>query len=143
MTTTLFSLRILLALPKKNEDKAQCPYQKTKTYDSRVKYPLNNLFIKSIFNYCALMWIFCSKKVLRKFMKDLHALCLKHSYLLTQCQWKVKTPYLEFLLIEVYKYLNGLSTWTWKTNDIFKYRKNTNNFRNIICLKIVEHNDKV
>ena len=85
-------------------------------------FPLNqkkfSSFIKSQFTYCPLIWMFCTKRSLRR-INNIHERCLRliqQNYrseferLLENANEKsVHQKCIGFLLIEVYKYLNGLS----------------------------------
>ena len=91
-------------------------------------------FRKSQFNYCPLIWMFCSKKALHRLniiTKNLCALYIKFSnfiaLLVNANEKSVHQACLEFPMIEVYKYLNGLSPQIM--NDIFKLRKYICNLR--------------
>ena len=89
------------------------------------------------FTYCPLIWIFCTKHSIGR-INSTHERCL---HLIQQnCapdfkvlrenanEKQVHQKCIEFLMIEVYKYLNGLSPDIM--NDIFKLRENTYNLRN-------------
>ena len=94
-------------------------------------------FIKSQCTYCPLIWMFCTKRSLRR-INTIHEWCLRliqQSYisefdrLLENANEKpVHQKCIEFLLIDVYKYLNGLSPDTMHTT--FKLRQNTYSLRN-------------
>ena len=94
-------------------------------------------FIKSQFTYCPLIWMFCTKRSLRR-LNNIHERCLRliqQNYrseferLLENANEKsVHQKCIGFLLIEVYKYLNGLSPDIM--NTIFKLRQNTYNLKN-------------
>ena len=91
-------------------------------------------FIKSQFTYCPLI---CTKCPLRR-INNIHEWCLRliqQNYrselerLLENANEKsVHQKCTEFLLVEDYKYLNGLSSDIM--NTIFKLRQNTYNLRN-------------
>ena len=94
-------------------------------------------FIKSQFTYCPSIWIFFTKRSLRR-IKKIHERCLhriQENYisnlerLLENANEKsVHKKCIELLLTEVYKYLNGLSPDIM--NTIFKLTQNTYNLRN-------------
>ena len=98
---------------------------------------LFNPFIKSQFNYCPLIWMFCSRTQNSK-INSIHERALRIIYknhtssyceLLHLHQEKtVHQNNINTLMIEVYKYLNGLSPPIMK--DIFKQRENIYNTRN-------------
>ena len=99
--------------------------------------PEQKTFLTSSFtefqsNCCPLIWMFCSKKALHRLNnKHESSLHLMHQdYVSNIITVLLNTPkYLEFLKREVYKYLNGLSSQI--INDIFKFRKDTCNLRNV------------
>ena len=90
------------------------------------------------------MWIFCRKRSLRR-ISNIHERCLrlmKQNYrseferlLKNENEKSVHQKCIKFLLIQVYKYLNGLSLDIM--NTFFKLRQNTYNLRNL-NLKILE-----
>ena len=94
-------------------------------------------FIKLQFTYCPLIWMFSIKRSLRR-INNIHERCprlMQQNYrseferLLENANEKsVHQKCIGFLLIEVYKYLNGLSPDIM--NTIFKLRQNTYNLRN-------------
>ena len=93
-------------------------------------------FIKPQFTYCPLVWMFCTKRSLHR-INNIHEGYLRlmqQNYrseferLLENANEKsVHQKCIEFLLFEVYKYLNGLSPDIMNT---FKLRQNTFNLRN-------------
>ena len=95
-------------------------------------------FIKSQFTHCPLIWMFCTKRFLRR-INNIHERSLRliqQNYrseferLLENANEKlVHQKCIQLLLIEVYKYLNGLSPDIM--NTIFKLRQNTYNLRNL------------
>ena len=111
------------------------PVQKYMTTDQ--KKLIFSSSIKSQFTYCPLIWMFCTKRSLRR-TNNIHKRRLRliqQNYrseferLLENANEKsVHQKCIEFLLIEVYKYLNGLSPDIM--NNIFKLRQNTYNLRN-------------
>ena len=94
-------------------------------------------FIKSQFTYCPLLWMFCTKHSIGR-INSIHERCLRliqqnfasdFEVLLENANEKqVHQKCIELLMIEVYKYLNGLSPDIM--NEIFKLRENTYNLRN-------------
>ena len=94
-------------------------------------------FIKSQFNYCPLVWIFCTKHSIGR-NNSIYERCLcliQQNYtsdfevLLENSNEKPKHwKCLELLMIEVYKYLNGLSPDM--LSSILKLRENTYNLTN-------------
>ena len=104
-------------------------------------------FIKVQFIYRSLIWTFCTKRYLRR-INNIHKRCLRliqqnyisefERLLENANQKSVHQKCIEFLMIEVYKYLNGLSPDIMYT--IFKLRQNTCNFRisTYLNLKILE-----
>ena len=79
-------------------------------------------FIKSQFTYCSLIWMFCTKRSLRRII-NIHERNYKSKLerLLENGNEKlVHQKCIEFLLIELYEYLNGLSPDIM--NTIFKLR---------------------
>ena len=85
-----------------------------------------SFFIKLQFTYCPLIWMFCTKRSLRR-IGNIHERCLR----LMQQNYRSDLNHkkcIEFLSIEVYKYLNGLSPDI--INSIFKLIQNTYNLRN-------------
>ena len=111
------------------------PVQKYMTTDQ--KKLIFSSSIKSQFTYCPLIWMFCTKRSLRR-TNNIHKRRLRliqqncrseFERLLENANEKsVHQKCIEFLLIEVYKYLNGLSPDIM--NNIFKLRQNTYNLRN-------------
>ena len=104
--------------------------QKCMTTDQ--KKLLFSSFIKSQLTYCPLIWMFCTKCSLRR-LSNKHERCLcliqknyisEFERLLEKANEKwVHQKCIEFLLIEVYKYLSGLSPDIM--NTIFKLNQNT------------------
>ena len=96
-----------------------------------------SFFIKSQFTYCPLISMLCTKRSLCR-IKNKHEWCLRliqQNYraeferrLENANEKSVHQKYFKFLLIEVYKYLNGLSPDLM--NTIFKLRQYTYNLRN-------------
>ena len=99
-------------------------------------------FIISHFSYCPLIWMFCSKKSTEK-INAVHERSLpiiRNDYeflyplLLEEAQQTIfHQRCINYLMIEVYNYLNGQPDIR---NDIFKLRKNMCNLRNIHNLHI-------
>ena len=94
-------------------------------------------FIISQFSYCRLIWMFCSKKSTKK-INVVHERSLRiilndyespyHLLLEEAHHITFHQRYINYLMIEVYKYLNGHSPDIM--NDIFKLRENMYNLRN-------------
>ena len=94
-------------------------------------------FIKSQFTYCPLVWMFCTKHSIGR-INGIHERCLRliqqnyasdFQVLLENSNEKpVHQKCIELLMIEVHKYLDGLSPDI--LSDIFKLRKNSCNLRN-------------
>ena len=94
-------------------------------------------FSKSLFTYCPLIWMFCTKHSIGR-INSIHERCLRliqqnyasdFEVLLENAKEKpVHQKCIKLLMIEVYKYLNGLSPDIM--SDIFKLRENTYNLRN-------------
>ena len=102
-------------------------------------------FIKWQFNYCPLIWIFCTKRSIRRINERCLRLIQQNcrsefERLLENANEKwVPQKCIEFLLIEVYKYLNGLSPNIMIT--IFKLRQKiciTSETSTHLNLKILE-----
>ena len=95
------------------------------------------LVIKSPFAHCPLVWMFCTKHSIGR-INSIHERCLRliqqnytsdFEVLLENSNEKpVYEKCLELLMIEVYKYLNGLSPDIM--SDIFKLRENPYNLIN-------------
>ena len=104
--------------------------QKCMTTDQ--KKLLFSSFTKSQVTYCPLIWMFCTKCSLRRIInKHERCLCLIQKNYISEFErllekanekW-VHQKCIEFLLIEVYKYLSGLPSDIM--NNIFKLRQNT------------------
>ena len=79
---------------------------------------LGNAYILSYFNYCPLIWMFCSKTLGKK-INQVHRRCLKAIYrkydfdlsdLLSELKIpSIHTKHIHFLLIEVFKSMHGLN----------------------------------
>ena len=79
---------------------------------------LSSSFTKSRFNYCPLIWIFCSKETLHR-LNDIHGRFLRLIYqdyvsnfvilLVNANEKSIHQNRLEFLMMDGYKYLNGLN----------------------------------
>ena len=97
---------------------------------------ISTSFIKSHFSYCPLIWMFCSKKSMKK-INSIHERSLRlllNDYestfdLLLEKSHEISVHQncINSLMIEVYKYLNGLSPDIM--NEIFILRKNSYNLR--------------
>ena len=109
------------------------------------KYKLNLLttsFIKSQFNYCPLIWMFCSRSSMNKINK-IHERAMRlvlndyfsdFQHLLNLSNdISIHQRCINFLMTEVYKYINGLSPDLM--NDVFIVRENTYNIRNFNMFK--------
>ena len=104
------------------------------TTDKRIVYSL----IKLQFTNCPLLWMLCTKHSIGR-INNIHERCMhlfQKNYasdfevLLENANEKpIHQKYIELHMIEVCKYLNGLSPDI--TSDIFKLRKNTYNLRNV------------
>ena len=99
---------------------------------------LTSSFIKSQFNYCPLIWLSCLKKALHRLnniyerslrLKQQDQVSKSITLLVNANEKPIHEKCLEFLMIEVYKYLSGLPPQIM--NDIFKPRKNIYNLRNV------------
>ena len=109
--------------------------QKYMTTDKKKR--IFSSFIKSQFTYCPLVWMFCTKHSIGR-INSIHERCLRliqqnytsdFEVLLENSNEKpVHQKCIELLMIEVYKYLNGLSPDIM--SDIFKLRGNTYKVRN-------------
>ena len=94
-------------------------------------------FIKSQFTYFPLLWMFCTKHSIGR-INSINERCQRliqqnfasdFEVLLENANEKqVHQKCIELLMIEIYKYLNGLSPDIM--NDIFKLRENTYNLKN-------------
>ena len=94
-------------------------------------------FIKSQFTCCPLIWMFCTQRSLRR-INNIHERCLRiiqqnyrsefERLLENGNEKSIHQKCIGFLLIEVYKYLNGLSPDIM--NTIFKLRQNTYDLKN-------------
>ena len=98
---------------------------------------LSNAYIKSFFNYCPLLWMFCGRKEISKINK-IHERCMRltlqnfndsfETLLLLSGDISIHQRCLNFLMVEVYKYLHGISPEIM--GRIFKTRQNSYNIRN-------------
>ena len=121
----------------KNTNKKFNALTRVQKYMTTDKKNIFSSFIKSQFVYCPLIWMFCIKRSLRR-INNIHEWCLcliQQNYrseferLLENANEKsVHQKCIEFLLIEVYEYLNRLSPGIM--NTFFKFRQNTYNLRN-------------
>ena len=95
-------------------------------------------FINSQFNYCLLIWMFCLNKALHK-LNNIHERSLRFilqdyvskfiKLLVSSNEKSIHQKCLQFLVAEVYKYLNSLSPQIM--NAIFQPRINIYNLRNV------------
>ena len=114
--------------------------QKYMTTDK--KPHLFSSFTKLQSTYCPLIWMFCTKHSIGR-ISSTQERCLRliqqnctsnFEVLLENANEKpVHQKCMEFLLIEVYKYLNGLSRDIM--SDIFKLRENSYNLKNFHIFK--------
>ena len=103
---------------------------------------LTTSFIKSQFNYCPLIWMFCSKQSMDKINK-IHERTMRlvindyssdfHHLLNLTNDISVHQRCINSLMTEVYKYINGLSPDLM--NDVFTLRENKYNLRNFNIFK--------
>ena len=111
---------------------------------------ISNAYIKSFFNYCPLVWMFCGRKEIAKINK-IHERCMRltlHNFddsfetlLLLSGDTPIHQRCLNFLMVEVYKYLNGLSPDIM--SSIFNVRENPYNIRNFnLFHTTVPHSNK-
>ena len=115
------------------------------TYEQ--KKILFNSFVKSQFNYCPLIWMFCSRTRNNQ-INSIQERALRitynnyiNSYSELLQMYKLKSVHqnnIHFLMIEVYRFLNGLSPPIM--DDIFRLRENRYNLRNFRLLEC--HNVK-
>ena len=94
-------------------------------------------FIKSQFNYCPLIWMFCSR-VQNSKINSIHERSLRTMYKYYKNSYSdildlhgeksIHQYNIQYLMIEVYKFLNGLSPPIME--QIFNIRENTYNVRN-------------
>ena len=104
----------------------------------QIKKRIFSSFIKSQFTYCPWRWIFCTKHSIDR-INSIHEWCLHliqqnfasdFEVLFENANEKpVHQKSIELLMIEVYKYLNGLSPDIM--SDILNLRENTYNLRNV------------
>ena len=95
-------------------------------------------FIKSQFNYCPLIWIFCSRTSMNK-LNNIHEKRIRlvtndydsnfNELLESSHELLIHKTCINYLMIEVYKYLHGLSPELM--TDIFTLPKNPYNICNI------------
>ena len=95
-------------------------------------------FIKSQFSYCPLIWMFCSRNSMNK-LNNIREKCLRlitndyessfNELLESSHELSIHKTCINYLMIEVYKYLHGLSLKLM--TYIFTLRKNPYNIRNI------------
>ena len=103
---------------------------------------LFNSFVKSQFNYCPLIWMFCSRTRNNQ-INSIQERALRitynnyiNSYSELLQMYKVKSVHqnnIHFLMIEIYRFLNGLSPPIM--DDIFRLRENRYNLRNFRLLE--------
>ena len=94
-------------------------------------------FIKSQFSYCPLIWMFCSRTANNRINK-IHERSLRVIYddynisfdelLQLNCETTIHLKNVQNLMIEVYKFLHGLSPPIM--NEVFYIRHNIDNLRN-------------
>ena len=99
-----------------------------------------SLFIKSQFSCCPLIWMFWLRTSMNK-LNNIHKKCLRlvpnyydsnfNELLESSHKVSIHKTCINYLMIEVYKYLHGLSPELM--TDIFTLQKNPYNIRNI-CL---------
>ena len=104
---------------------------------------LGNAYILSYFNYCPLIWMFYSKTLGKK-INHVHKRCLKAIYrkydfdlpdLLSELKLPtIHTKHIHFLLIEVFKSLNGLNPEFM--SDFFQEKHLSFNLRKSRLLKL-------
>ena len=97
-----------------------------------------SFFIKSQFSYCPLIWMFCSRTSMNK-LNHIHKKCLHlvtndydsnvNELLESSHELSIHKTSINYLMMEVYKYLHGLSPKLM--TDIFTLRKNPYNIHNI------------
>ena len=95
-------------------------------------------FIKSQFSYCPLIWMFCSRTSMSK-LNNIHKKSLRlvtknydsnfNELLESSHKLSIHKTCINYLMIEVYKYLHELSPELM--TDILTLRKNPYNIRNI------------
>ena len=95
-------------------------------------------FIKSQFSYCPLIWMFCSRTAMNK-LNSIHKKCfcfVTNNYdsnfnklLESSHELSIHKTCINYLTIEVYKYLHGLSPELM--TDVFTLQKNPYGIRNI------------
>ena len=97
-----------------------------------------SFFIKSQFSYCTLISMFCSRNSMNK-LNNIHGKCLRlvtndydsnfNELLESSHELSIHKTCINYLMIEVCKYLHGLSPELM--TDIFTLWKNPYNIRNI------------
>ena len=98
--------------------KLNCFYRIKKYLSIKQRHVLANAYVLSPFNYCPLIWMFCSKG-LANCMDRVHRRCLRAIYgfpnistseLLASLDiTSIHTQNLRYLLVEIFKSLNGLN----------------------------------
>ena len=106
-------------------------------FDHRKKVLLYKLMIKSQFNYCPLVWMFCSRQ-LNNLINEAHEKGLRLTYrdetkdfqqiLREQNEITIHQRNLQVLMTEVYKIVNSIAPPIM--NSLFQFRCNTNNILN-------------
>ena len=93
-------------------------------------------YIKSLFNYCRLVWMFCYRRIMHKMNKiherSLHLLLQNYKddfqdLLRSSADVSIHQRCINALLTEVYNYIHGLSPEI--INDVFSTRANIDNTR--------------
>ena len=105
--------------------------------DQRKKVLLNKSMIKSQFNYCPLVWMFCSRQS-NNLINKVHERSLRLTYrdetkdfqqiLTEQNEITIHQRDLQVLMTEVYKIVNSIALPIM--NSLFQFRFNRNNIRN-------------
>ena len=95
-----------------------------------------NAYIKSLFNYCPLVWMFCYRRIMHK-MNKIHERSLRlllknykddfQDLLRSSSDTSIHQRCINSLLTEVYKYIHGLSPKIMK--EVFSTRANIYNTR--------------
>ena len=98
-------------------------------------------FLKSQISYCPVIWVLCWRSS-RNELNDIHESCLClvtndcdsnfNKLLESSHEISIHKTCINYLMIEVYKYLHGLTLEL--ITDIFHLRKNSYNIRNILLL---------
>ena len=101
-----------------------------------------NAYIKSLFNYCPLVWMFCYRRIMHK-MNKIHERSLRlllknykddfQDLLRSSGDISIHQRCINSLLTEVYKYIHGLSPEI--INEVFSTRANIYNTRQFNVFK--------